>query len=88
MRLDGGPWLGDWQPVSIQSMTVGTVVILAARMITSPVRIAARRSCVVGDVIWSCPVCEEDLEDYGDELYCPECERWFTPVQVHDGAEG
>jgi len=36
----------------------------------------------MGDVIWSCPVCEEDLEDYGDELYCPECERWFTPVQV------
>jgi len=37
----------------------------------------------VDDVIWSCPVCEEDLEDYGDELYCPECDQWFTPVQVH-----
>ena len=41
----------------------------------------------MSDVIWSCPVCEADLEDYEDVFWCPECEQWFTPVQVHGNAE-
>jgi len=36
----------------------------------------------VGDVIWSCPVCEVDLEDEGDVFWCPVCYREFLPLEL------
>jgi Zn finger protein HypA/HybF involved in hydrogenase expression len=36
----------------------------------------------MGDVIWSCPDCDGDLDDDGDTLWCPACQQSVSAVMA------
>jgi hypothetical protein len=36
----------------------------------------------MADLIWSCPVCGDDLDDDGDTLYCRTCGVTYAPPAV------
>jgi rubrerythrin len=36
----------------------------------------------MADLIWSCPDCGDDLDDWGGEFHCPVCDTIHAPPAV------